>query len=208
MARMTAEPEPDAEPRTTIVLRDMTRRDIRAVRRIESAAYRDAWPARVFETELANAFARYRVAVERPAEAAPRRGPVAALRRHLGRKRIVGFSGVWYMVDQLHLVTIATAPAEQGRGIGQRLLLDCLDLARAADLATVVLEMRVSNHRARALYERFGFRRKGTLKAYYQDNDEDADVMISGVLDDAATRAHIEALRAEHRLHYGALSAE
>lgn len=197
---------------TRILLRDMTRADIREVRRIESRAYADAWPARTFETELNNRFARYRVAVERPVEDAPAEarapsGPFAALRRLFGGRdrgaeRIVGFMGVWYMVDQLHLVTIATAPDAQGSGLGQRLLEDCFDMALEAELPTVVLEVRVSNDRARGLYERYGFKRTGTLRAYYRDNNEDADVMLAGPLDEAA-RAHLDQLRAAHRARFG-----
>ena len=51
-------PRPAPPPTTRITLRDMTREDVRAVRRIESVAYQDAWPARAFDAELANAFAR------------------------------------------------------------------------------------------------------------------------------------------------------
>ncbi len=183
-------------PRPPITLRDMTRADVRAVRRIESAAYQDAWPARAFDAELANAFARYRVAVEdAPTAATPARGAIGTLLGRLrGRAdtgRIVGFMGVWYMHDQMHLVTIAVDPARQGEGIGARLLLDCLDLAREAELPEVVLEVRVSNARAHALYERFGFRRAGTLIDYYQDDHEDAHVMLSGPLaEDTALERH------------------
>ena len=200
MARVNA---PDA-PATRITLRDMTRADIRTVRRIESAAYQDAWPARAFDAELANAFARYRVAVEAPidAPAQPARGTLAMLRRLAGRaepQRIVGFMGVWYMQDQMHLVTIATDPAHWSRGIGARLLLDCLDLAREAELPEVVLEVRVGNVRARLLYERMGFHQVGRLIAYYKDNDEDAFVMLSGQLNDAAAIERHTAIRDELR---------
>mgnify|MGYP003346974160 CR=1 FL=1 len=44
MTRVTSDAAP-ASP-TRITLRDMTREDVRAVRRIESAAYADAWPTR------------------------------------------------------------------------------------------------------------------------------------------------------------------
>jgi ribosomal-protein-alanine N-acetyltransferase len=173
-----------------IFVRDMTRRDVRRVRRIESAAYQDAWPARVFESELENGFAQYRVAVERPQDGLPR-GWFHNIRRILlggPGERIVGFMGVWYMVDQLHLVTIAVAPDEQGRGIGQWLLLDCFALADHAELGEVVLEVRVSNARARRLYEHFGFRQAGVLKGYYKDDNEDAAVLLSGPISAASTR--------------------
>lgn len=182
-----------ASPR--ISLRDMTRADISVVKRIESAAYQDAWPARLFESELANGFAQYLVAVEASIEPPPT-GAMATLKRALGggpHGRIVGFMGVWYMVDQLHLVTIAVDPPHQGRGIGARLLIECFDLAFEADLNEIVLEVRESNAPARALYEAFGFRKAGELKDYYKDNHETAIVMLSGSL--AQARDRIDAAR-------------
>ena len=173
-----------------IQLRDMEHGDIRSVRRIESVAYDDAWPARIFETELENGFAQYRVAVEHSEAAGGLRG---LLPGGGPSDRIVGFMGLWYMIDQVHLVTIAVAPDRQGDGIGQRLLLECLDLALEAELDEVVLELRVSNTRAQRLYEYFGFRQVGTLKDYYKDNHEDAAVMLSGSL--LAARPRIERIR-------------
>ena len=173
-----------------ISLRDMTRDDVPAVKRIESAAYQDAWPARLFEKELANGFAQYVVAVEETADPPPA-GPLTALRRAMfggTHERIVGFMGVWYMVDQLHLVTIAVDPGQQGRGIGTRLLLEVFDLAMEAELNEIVLEVRESNDRARGMYEAFGFRKAGELIDYYKDNHETAIVMLSGALSQAHDR--------------------
>ncbi len=183
--------------RSCIDLRDMTAADLAEVQRIESAAYQDAWPARLFEKELENGFAHYLVAVEVAAEvAAERRGEAA----NVGDETIVGFMGVWYMVDQLHLVTIAVDPGHQGRGIGQRLLLECLDLGYEAELNEVVLEVRESNSRARTLYEAFGFRKAGELKDYYKDDHETAIVMLFGPLADAGPR--IEERRVQLRGEY------
>ncbi len=190
-----------------ISLRDMTRDDIPAVKRIESAAYQDAWPARLFEQELANGFAHYVVAVEETADPPPA-GPLTALRRAIfggTHERVVGFMGVWYMVDQLHLVTIAVDPAQQRRGIGTRLLLEVFDLAMEAELNEIVLEVRVSNDRARAMYEAFGFRKAGELKDYYQDNHETAIVMLSGSLSQAHDR--IDAIRQQLNLRHPGLFA-
>ena len=185
-----------------ISLRDMTRDDVPAVKRVESAAYQDAWPARLFEKELANGFAQYVVAVEETADPPPA-GPLTALRRAMfggTHERIVGFMGVWYMVDQLHLVTIAVDPGQQRRGIGARLLLEVFDLAMEAELNEIVLEVRESNDRARAMYEAFGFRKAGQLLDYYKDNHETAIVMLSGALSQAGERiaAIREGLYAAH----------
>ena len=192
-----------AAPRTRITLRDMTADDIKAVRRIESLAYADAWPARTFEEELANAFAHYRVAVEHQPE---EHGAIAAIRRKISGpgERILGFMGCWYMVDQIHLVTIAVDPDEQGRGVGRRLLLDLFDLALTSELWMGVLEVRASNTRARRLYEEFGFRLKGTLHQYYKDNNEDAHVMITGNLAEPEAVERLARLRREHHRRFGA----
>ncbi|MDA0271107.1 MAG: ribosomal-protein-alanine N-acetyltransferase [Chloroflexi bacterium] len=192
-----------ASPRYRI--RDMTADDVPAVRRIESAAYEDAWPSRIFETELQNAFAHYRALVELP-DREPPTGRFESIARRLSRAprdRVIGFMGVWYMIDQLHLVTIAIDPREQRRGFGQALMLECCALAGTAELNEIVLEVRVSNEPAQRLYESFGFRRAGTLKAYYKDNDEDAYVMLTGPLDAPALRERIEARRAAHLARFG-----
>lgn len=197
-------------PRFT--LRDMTRADLDQVLIIERAAYRDAWPRAMFERELRNAPARYLVAVELPPAdvgdtARPRRGTRSPLRRLLRRgdtrDRVVGFFGVWFNVDRLHLVTIATAPDYQGRGIGQHMLLQCLELARASELTTIVLEVRPSNERAIRLYERFGFQRVRRIARYYVDNGEDAIVMVTPDLGDAESGERIKRLRAEQHRRYG-----
>lgn len=186
-------------PSPRIVLREMTRDDVSAVQRIESAAYEDAWPSRLFEQELSNGFAQYLVAVEESTDPPPA-GPFTALRRAMfggTHERIVGFMGVWFMVDQLHLVTIAVDPSRQHRGIGTRLLLECFAIAIEAELNEIVLEVRESNARARTMYEGFGFRKAGELKDYYKDNHETAVVMLSGSLSQARDR--IGAIR--ERLH-------
>lgn len=201
-------PEPAREAASPrILLRDMTEDDIRAVRAIESRAYEDAWPARTFEEELRNAFAHYRVAVELQPEAS---GALATIRRKIAGtpERVLGFMGCWYMVDQIHLVTLAVDPGEQGKGVGRRLLLDLFDLARASDLHQAVLEVRVSNTRARRLYEEFGFRLKGTLHQYYQDNNEDAHVMVTGDLRDPEAVERLARLRREHQRRFGGVFAE
>lgn len=203
-------------------LREMTRADLHEVQRIERRAYADAWPQTTFDTELRNELASYIVAIERPVDrdvrGAPRERPSRdgggvrdALRRLLGRggpppDRIVGFAGVWLMIDQLHIVTIAVDTPREGEGIGQRLLLECLAIAERAALPLVVLEVRPSNARARRIYERFGFRESGRLAAYYKNNDEDALVMIARDLHGDAMRARIATIIAELAERFPALT--
>ena len=199
---MTTDP-----PRPTrLVLRDMTADDVGVVRRVERAAYPDAWSRRTFEHELRNAFARYLVALD-DGVAGERRAVAwrRGWRRLLfgtGGPPVIGFVGVWFMGDQLHIATIAVDPARQGDGLGARLLLTCFELAFEAELETIALEVRVSNANARALYERYGFSVAGRLKGYYTDDGEDALVMVTAALSEPSTRARVEALRARHRERY------
>jgi ribosomal-protein-alanine N-acetyltransferase len=137
----------------------MAEHDLDAVRRIEDAAYgTDAWTRRTLEDELVNGFSSYIVA-------------------ELSNGQLVGFAGVWFMRDQLHIVTIAVDPQLQRLGIASRLLLRCLEMGLEAEMPLAVLEVRESNTGAQALYQQFGFTRLGRLRRYYKDNDEDALVM-------------------------------
>jgi ribosomal-protein-alanine N-acetyltransferase len=185
----------------------MTAADIPAVRRIEVVAYEDAWPQTVFEDELRNAFATYLVVLDRSPGHPPARPP-SWWSRLLGRTPpredvpLIAFCGAWFHVDQLHVVTIAVAPGFQGRGIAQRLLLECFDRAAAAELRNVALEVRPSNARALAIYERFGFRQVGVHRAYYANNGEDALVMLTPDLDTPEQRARLDSIRGELRRRY------
>ncbi len=195
-----------APPR--IALRPMTRSDLRQVQRIERDAYGDAWPQTTFEQELNNGLAHYFVAVELPPEdgadaARPPRGALAPLRRLAALRRtndpLLGFAGLWYTVDQLHLVTIAVAARHQHRGIARRMLLHCFALAEEAGLPAIALEVRASNERAIRVYESFGFRRAGRRPRYYANNGEDAIVMLTPDLDARGFRQHVQRLRAQER---------
>ena len=195
--------------RVRYALREMTPADLRHVQQIEHAAFSDAWPRTTFESELRNRLAQYLVAVERPAEPAeqlPRPRLTTRLRRLLrprSGERVVGYAGVWYTLDQLHLVSVAVDPPQQGRGVGQWLLIACFELADRAELSTIALEVRPSNERAIRLYERYGFTRAGRQRNYYADDGEDALVMVTPPFDAAAMREHVERLRGDHRARYG-----
>ena len=193
-----------ADQTARIVIHPLAPSDVRAVRRLERAAYGSANPRTAFERELRNGLAAYLVAVdaaadvERPARRRWQdRGPLGWLRRRVGAgdgAPILGFAGVWYTHEQLHLVTIAVDPRQQRRGIGLTLLLAVCDLAIEAELDSIALEVRASNAGAMQLYERCGFRRAGRLRNYYSDNREDAIVMLldgltAGELPEALTLA-------------------
>jgi ribosomal-protein-alanine N-acetyltransferase len=83
-------------------------------------------------------------------------------------------------VEELHLLNLSVAPQAQHRGHA-RYLLDALrELAREHRARQLWLEVRTSNTRARALYERYGFLSVGVRRGYYPApgrGREDAVVM-------------------------------
>jgi [ribosomal protein S18]-alanine N-acetyltransferase len=78
--------------------------------------------------------------------------------------------------DQVwHLMNIAVAPERRRSGVAAGLLKHLFEEAGGA--LPFTLEVRVSNHGAIAMYERFGFRSAGVRPHYYHDNGEDALIM-------------------------------
>ena len=99
------------------------------------------------------------------------------------QNHIIGYSGIWHFVDEIHLGTIVSHPAVRGKGIGELLLVNVLGRAHTLKAETVTLEVRPSNHPARALYEKYFFKEVGYRKNYYKDK-EDALIMTTPALDD------------------------
>jgi ribosomal-protein-alanine N-acetyltransferase len=98
----------------------------------------------------------------------------------LGGDQVLGYFVAMRGVEEAHLLNLTVAPAFQRQGWGQ-ILLDALALwARGQGLQWLWLEVRVSNERARAVYQSNGFQQVGLRKRYYPaagDAREDAIVM-------------------------------
>lgn len=90
---------------------------------------------------------------------------------------IVGYGGVWLVVDEAHVTTVAVAEEQRRQGIGQKLMVELLERAKARGMTCSTLEVRAGNHPAILLYEKLGFVRSALRKGYYPDNREDAVVM-------------------------------
>jgi ribosomal-protein-alanine N-acetyltransferase len=156
-----------------VVVGPMETDDVAAVHEIERLSFRTPWPAYAFEQELqGNRLARYLVA---------RAGD-----------RVVGFAGIWLMVDDAHVTTFGVHPDWRRQGIGRQLLLNLAELSAAIGARRMTLEVRVSNEAAQALYRSFGFEVVGRRPRYYTDDGEDALIMTTPELDDARMRAIVE----------------
>lgn len=89
-------------------------------------------------------------------------------------RRFVGWAGLMVIGDTAEILTIGTAPFAQRRGIARILMDALLAEARRRRAREVLLEVRVDNEPAKALYARYGFEQLGTRKGYYQPANIDA----------------------------------
>jgi ribosomal-protein-alanine N-acetyltransferase len=90
---------------------------------------------------------------------------------------VVGYAGLWFDGDVSQVMTIGVAQAVQRQGVGTALLTALVERSRELAAAAVLLEVRVDNAPAIALYERFGFEVLSRRRRYYQPEDVDAWTM-------------------------------
>lgn len=92
--------------------------------------------------------------------------------------KIVAYSGFWYIVDDAQIMNVAVDIAYKGMKISHILMKEMIQRAMDKNMATMSLEVRVSNEIAINLYKVYGFEIVGVRKQYYQDNKEDAYIMF------------------------------
>jgi ribosomal-protein-alanine N-acetyltransferase len=158
--RSDAVPQGRREP----VLRVMTVQSLDAVLAIEVQAYTFPWTRGNFIDSLAaNYLARVLLAED---------------------GELIGYFVAMQGFEEMHLLNLTVAGHHQGRGHARRLLSELYVLCASCSATAVWLEVRESNERARALYEREGFAQAGRRRDYYpapQGRREDALLMTRTV---------------------------
>jgi ribosomal-protein-alanine N-acetyltransferase len=138
--------------------RKMMLEDLDRVMEIEAVSFSLPWSREAYEAELTkNHFAKYLVA-------------------SLGGL-VVGYAGMWVILDEAHITNIAIDPAFRGQKLGYGLMREMMAWSMAHGAERMTLEVRVSNLPAQKLYEKLGFQSHGIRKGYYTDNNEDALIM-------------------------------
>jgi ribosomal-protein-alanine N-acetyltransferase len=89
----------------------------------------------------------------------------------------VAFCACWHLVDELHINSVAVAPALRRQGVASELMRGVLAKAREEGAVRATLEVRRSNESARALYERLGFQVEAIRPDYYTNPREDALIL-------------------------------
>jgi ribosomal-protein-alanine N-acetyltransferase len=203
----------------TLLVDSMELEDIPQVLDVDRESYTLPWPASAYRREIQhNRNARYIVLRELP-EGVGRDGPPGNEQRvrlplpflrwarnsegKLGRPgAVLGYAGMWLMVDEAHITTIAIRTMWRGKGLGELLLISLIEAAIAVGAQRMTLEVRVSNEAAQKLYRKHGFDQEGTRHRYYSDNNEDAYIMTTGSIQDAGyqERMHDQTLALQRRL--------
>jgi ribosomal-protein-alanine N-acetyltransferase len=143
---------------TAWAIRAAERRDVVDILRIEEAQFPEPWSKRMLLEEIANVETRrYRVATE--------------------GGTIVGYLGVMFVMDEVHINTIGVLPGHEGRGIATSLMNETWLSLAGTECIRATLEVAVSNERAQKLYYRYGFRPVGVRKNYYAKQGEDALIL-------------------------------
>lgn len=131
---------------------------IPAVMHIESEAYPEPWTYQMFRQELEN-----------------RQGYFCVM---YFNEEIAGYGGFWLLLDEAHITRVTAVSRLRGMGLGRRMMQHLLEIATERGAVVARLEVRESNLAALHLYESLGFLREGRRKAYYQNTNEDAIVMV------------------------------
>ncbi len=154
-------------------LRYMRPEDIPQVTAIDCLAFEDPWSARSYAYEVSESAYSHMVTLETL-------HPITGWRRYFARlnggmrSQVIGYGGLWHIMDETHISTIAVHPDLRGQGYGELLLAAMIRRSLMLKASYIVLEVRVSNEVARKLYEKYRFEIMGTKARYYRSNGEDA----------------------------------
>lgn len=133
--------------------------DIDAIVRVENACFSTPWSIDAIKHEICeNKLADFMIACDE-------------------ENNIIGYIGIWTLLDECQINRIAVMPEKRKIGIGKTILNHVIELTRDMGVKSWYLEVRESNTAAQALYRSAGFSSVGTRKNYYINPVEDAVLM-------------------------------
>ena len=140
-----------------MVVRKMEMKDTQKVYQLSRESFSEPWALAAIEKEMTNPVASYFVA-EMDGE-------------------VIGFGGMWHVLDEGEIINIAVQKSYHRQGIGKLILNQLVAEARKRELVAIHLEVRASNEAAKRLYLKHGFNSIARRKAYYHNPTEDAVIM-------------------------------
>lgn len=140
-----------------VIIRGMRYDDLDQITEIEKICFSLPWSKNSFEQELKNELAYYQCAEE--------------------DGKIMGYMGMWRIIDECHITNVAVLPEYRNRGIASMLINKMVEICKCSEIQNMTLEVRQSNLPAINLYEKFGFISVGKRPRYYMKPMEDAIIM-------------------------------
>ena len=132
-------------------IKPLTEENIDGVYEVERSAFSHSWSRESFENEAKNHLARYFVL-------------------YLNNE-VIGYAGLWHILDEGHITNIAIKKDFQGLGYSNYLIKELIKYKEDNNLSFLTLEVRESNIRAQKLYEKYNFKKIGERKKYYENNE-------------------------------------
>ena len=145
----------------TLIIEEMKENDIDGVFEVEKNCFEDYWSKDSFKKELSNNLAKYLVAKI--------------------DNKVVGYVGIWFVVDEGHITNVAVHEDYRGQKIGDQLIKELVEVCKNNKIVSMTLEVRASNVVAQNLYRKYGFKMAGIRKEYYSNNKEDAIIMWNDI---------------------------
>ena len=134
---------------------DMTLEDIDSLKDILTIDFDDFWTFDVLKSEILSNNSKY-IVIKNDSE-------------------ILGFAGIKIILDEADIMNIVVKKAYRNKKIGSLLLDSLVKLSKELSIKSITLEVNEKNLVAFHLYEKFGFKKVGIRKNYY--NNENAIIM-------------------------------
>lgn len=145
-----------------VIIRNMVEKDIGDVLDVENTSFTTPWSKDAFTIEITkNTLAKYLVAEV--------------------DGKVIGYGGIWFIIDEGHITNIAVLKRYRGFGIGNKLVEGLIELCMDRNVNAMTLEVRKSNEIAKSLYKKYGFKECGVRPGYYSDDNEDAIIMWKSI---------------------------
>lgn len=145
-----------------MIIRKMNLGDVSAIAELEKVCFSDPWSENSIASEVNNPLSYWLVAEID--------GVVA------------GYIGSQTVLDAADMMNLAVSPDYRRQGVGQALVNALVEHLRQNKVIALLLEVRVSNTPAIALYESMGFEQVGRRPKYYHNPREDALIMRKGLM--------------------------
>lgn len=134
------------------MIRPIVKADIDELKRLEAECFSDPKTVTNFEHELNNDLANFVL--------------------YETEGKVMGYLGMWRIVDEVHYGNLAVRPEYRRRGIANKLVAYSIDYAKLNDCRGITLEVRSTNLPAIKLYEKNGFKILGKRLNYYSDSTD------------------------------------